>query len=119
MDFLWDAVQQRQIQNTQTDILNVKEKVIQNRDQTYDLTKKIDRLTLATQAMWELMRDRFGIEESELINKVVEIDLRDGRKDGKITSQARCCPSCKRPMSSKSSTCAFCNYTTSKKHAFE
>lgn len=118
MDFLWDAVQQRQIQNTQTDILNVKEKVIQNRDQTYDLKNQIDRLTLATQAMWELIRDKFGIEESELINKVVEIDLRDGRKDGKITSQARCCPSCKRPMSSKSNTCVFCNYTTSKKHAF-
>ena len=53
------------------------------------LEDNIDRLTLITQALWELLQKKVGIKESELTTLMEEIDLRDGVLDGKITKKPR------------------------------
>ena len=75
------------------------------------LEQQVERLTMATLAMVEIMRDRYGMTEAEFEAKVREIDLRDGRLDGKLKQQVqspRNCPSCHRPNGSPRAACLYC-----------
>src|SRR5947209_6279585 len=53
------------------------------RARVLDLEARVSKLTLVNHAMFELMAQRMGITEAELIDKVNEIDLRDGSLDGR------------------------------------
>ena len=74
------------------------------------LQQQVERLTMATIAMMEILRDRHGISEAELEAKVREIDLRDGRLDGKLeqTRPPRNCPACGRPNAGTRAACLYC-----------
>ena len=69
---------------------------------------RLNRLTLICQALWELLRDRGELTEEDLITKISEIDLRDGRADGKISKQIKHCPKCDRVMSPRHQKCMYC-----------
>lgn len=75
-----------------------------------DLQDRVDKLVLACMAMWELLQEKTGLTEEQLLEKVKEIDLRDGREDGKFKpSEAPTpCPSCGRPISPRRTRCLFC-----------
>lgn len=42
-----------------------------------------------------------GIPEETLIAKILEIDLRDGQKDGRMSPTPKRCPKCEAMMSPK------------------
>ena len=84
-----------------------------------DLTDKVERLSLACQGMWELIRDRTQITEQDLEAKMLEIDARDGKVDGKISTQALNCHACGRPTSSKRNRCVMCGAPLRRQHKFE
>jgi hypothetical protein len=46
----------------------------------------------------------------ELRNKIVEVDLRDGQADNRMTRRAKKCPKCEAMMSPKFGRCLFCGY---------
>lgn len=73
-----------------------------------ELTDQLDRLQLMNQALWELLRDRLGITEEELERKAEEVDLRDGKADGRMTSTAVRCPTCKRVNNARHGKCLYC-----------
>ena len=72
------------------------------------LQDRLDKLTLVCMAMWELLRDRAQLSEAELMEKVKEIDLRDGVPDGKVTEKVAQCPKCNRVMSPRHKRCMYC-----------
>jgi hypothetical protein len=74
------------------------------------LEQQVERLTLATVAMIEILRDRHGVSEAEFEARVREIDLRDGRLDGKLQQSRppQNCPSCRRPNGSTRAACLYC-----------
>ena len=74
------------------------------------LEDNIDRLTLITQALWELLQKKVGIEESELTALIEEIDLRDGVLDGKITKKPQKCSKCNQSVSIKTNVCFYCGH---------
>ncbi|MCA3006104.1 MAG: hypothetical protein IOD15_12205 [Phycisphaerales bacterium] len=73
-----------------------------------ELEQRVDRLTLLNAALWELLRDRAKLTEADLVNKVQEIDLRDGRSDGRIRSTPKVCDACGRTISSRHQRCLYC-----------
>ncbi|MBN1943773.1 MAG: hypothetical protein JW849_10815 [Phycisphaerae bacterium] len=77
------------------------------RDYDY-LEERLDKLLLICSALWELLRDRTELTEDDLIAKVQEVDLRDGRADGKISKTVKKCPKCGRTMSSRHRQCLYC-----------
>ena len=83
MDWLWNLFQQKQIAHIQTEVSarQTQRELDSYRVQSVDM--QLDRLTLVCQAMWELLRERTGLTESQLLAKVTEVDLRDGKLDGK------------------------------------
>ena len=96
----------------------------QNRAQTaqelfLQMEKRVNRLSLMCQAMWEMLRERAEFSEDQFAAKVLEVDLRDGRQDGKIATQITECPSCKRKTNSKRASCVICGAELPKAHSFE
>ena len=75
------------------------------------LHDKVERMALVNAAMWSLISEKLGITPEELIAKIREVDLIDGRPDGKISSTAKTCPKCSRIMNSTTGNCLYCNYT--------
>jgi hypothetical protein len=74
-----------------------------------DLASRVDRLTLACVAMWELLREQTQLTDEQLLEKVREVDLRDGQLDGKISNkQLRRCQQCDRVMSPRHARCIYC-----------
>jgi ribosomal protein S27AE len=75
-----------------------------------DLQDRLDRLTLVTQAMWELVQEKTGLKESDLMEHVQNLDLRDGVADGKVTRTVSRCPQCQRTMSPRHQRCLYCGH---------
>lgn len=76
--------------------------------QTRELSAAIDKLILITRAMWEITAKEKGLTDEDLINKVNEIDLRDGKADGKMQTAIRQCPSCGRNLFVGHRKCLYC-----------
>jgi rRNA maturation endonuclease Nob1 len=70
--------------------------------------ERIDQLTLLCAAMWEVMKDKLAVPDEELVNKVAELDARDGVADGKLTATPRKCTACARPIFPKHRKCLYC-----------
>src|SRR4051794_36920434 len=70
--------------------------------------ERVDQLLIVCAAMWELLRERSGLTENDLVNKVAEIDARDGTADGRITPKPRNCPKCHRVIFPKHRRCLYC-----------
>lgn len=64
--------------------------------------------------VWEIVRDRAGIGDETLFEKLREIDLRDGALHGKNQAKSTECPSCKRRLSNRHAKCLYCGYTFEK-----
>jgi len=73
------------------------------------LKRDVERLLLIAEALWILLRRSTGYTEEDLNNLIAEIDLQDGRLDGRVAKQEITrCPNCQRPMSTHRNLCIFC-----------
>ncbi len=83
------------------------------------LEDRLDKLLLVNMAMWELLKDRTELTEEDLMAKVQEVDLRDGRADGKISKTVAKCPKCGRTMSPRHKKCLYCGASKLNVEAFD
>ncbi|HVX85587.1 MAG TPA: hypothetical protein VH253_12465 [Phycisphaerae bacterium] len=74
----------------------------------FSLEARLNRLTLVCAAMWELLQEKTGVTAEELAQRVSEIDLRDGKLDGKIDRTIRACPACGRTIAPNAVKCMYC-----------
>ena len=81
--------------------------------------RRIERLALHCQAMWEMLRERAQFTEEEFVNKILEVDLRDGRTDGRMAAKIAECPNCRQKTNSRRATCVICGVELPRNHAFE
>ena len=121
MNFIWDAIQQRQIQATHERADYAVDKTIGLESDAGTLQHRVEVMALANQALFEILRDRLGITEQEVIYRMAEIDASDGRKDGKMSANARVvtCRQCGRPVSTKRLRCIYCGEMVTEGHPFE
>jgi hypothetical protein len=108
MDIFWEAASPGSIGNVANDVEKVSHTVESQNAEIKQINRRIDRLSLACQAMWELLRDATDFEEKDIFAKMQEVDLRDGVADGKMTPQTRECPSCKRQSNARRNICIYC-----------
>ncbi len=116
---IWEGYQQVKIDSAQRAAHLAESKADRFAYDIADVQKKLERLSLSCQAMWELLRDHSELDEQDIENKILEIDNRDGRVDGKISTQQKKCPSCNRPTTSRRNMCVICGAELKKKHKFE
>ena len=83
-------------------------KAMDARSEVQVLRVAIDKLILVNRALWEIIAESQGLAEEYLLNKVNEIDLRDGVLDGKIRIPVRKCASCGRMLQQGHEKCIYC-----------
>jgi hypothetical protein len=115
---LWETYQQTRIAGAERIADNAEAKVDRYAKTVEDLQRHVERLSLACQAMWELLRLCSDVTEDDLEKKILEIDGRDGSVDGKIGVQALDCPACGRKTSSKRSSCVMCGAPIKRPYPF-
>ena len=74
------------------------------------LEQQVERLTLSTIALAELLRDKLGITEAQIEATIRDIDLRDGKLDGKLDQpiQVKRCEACDRVNGQNRQRCLYC-----------
>ncbi|MEM1027252.1 MAG: hypothetical protein AAGJ38_04145 [Planctomycetota bacterium] len=83
------------------------------------LEDRFERLHLVTMAMWSLLEEKLGVTEEELVAKVMEIDLRDGNMDGKVTRTVQTCTACNRPVHPRHQRCLYCGHVPGGQSVFD
>ncbi|MAG94697.1 MAG: hypothetical protein CMJ48_13270 [Planctomycetaceae bacterium] len=120
MSLFYDLYQNAQISSARSTAGRAESKAQSASDEIRDLNARVDKLCLLSQAMWESLRDRTKMTDEDILERVHEIDARDGVVDGKMGSPGRRCPTCDRALSAKHGKCLYCGYTEDEKdHVFE
>ena len=120
---LWDLIQEVELRNARSsqalsDQLH-ESRFELARDGVDHLEVRVDRLLLVMDAMWELLAERTGATEADLLAKVQEIDQRDGTVDGRRTTIARRCSACGAAVGNDRTTCMFCGHEEPGRSGFD
>lgn len=102
---LWEWSQNRQI--AEADQKATRAENIARRE-TDELRDRIDSLTLTCAAMWSILSERIGVTEAQLLDRMKQLDLADGRVDGRFTPASATCSSCKRRVVPTRGRCVYC-----------
>jgi hypothetical protein len=118
-DFFWDLHQQRRIGEVEGKADEASRKATDFQERVRQLEDQIDRLTLVNQAMWSLLSGVIGITDKQLLDRVNELDLRDGVADGKITRTPAQCGKCHRTLHPRHKRCMYCGQPVAGRTAFD
>jgi ribosomal protein S27AE len=79
----------------------------------------VDKLFLIAKALWTILKEEHGYTDDGLLQKIKEIDLEDGKLDGKISKAEKpSCPKCGRKVIGRHPVCLYCG-TTIVRNLFE
>jgi hypothetical protein len=106
--FLWDLNQEKKILKAKDSSITTSQKTNHVATDVHFLRAMVERQAITNAALIELLTQHLGISENDIINKIEEIDLRDGVKDGKITSSPKSCKSCQRVLPAQRNVCLYC-----------
>lgn len=71
--------------------------------------QRLEALELSCAGLWQLLKNKHGYTDAELIEEIHKIDAMDGQIDGKVGQAAQVCPSCGHKLLTKSSPkCSWC-----------
>ena len=87
---------------------HARDRTVSTQAELAELHQRVDALSLACTALWELLSEHTGVGEKELIAKIEELDLCDGVLDNKLAASASECPQCTRANRPSRSMCLYC-----------
>jgi len=73
------------------------------------IRKDLSRMALVIQAVWELTGGAAGLQVEDLAKKMHEIDMRDGKLDGRnVAHKTLACPKCGKVLQKNTPVCIYC-----------
>ena len=72
------------------------------------LEANLAKTLMICESLWELLAEQTGLTADDLLNKLNEVDMRDGVLDGKNQRSATDCPACGRKVSGRHAACLYC-----------
>lgn len=107
--FLFSLYQaRRSISENRLDTMNLETNQNELRRQVVVLDQQMNKVMLAVEALVELLSEREILHRDDVLQRMEDIDLRDGKADGKITRAIVECADCKRPIGPTSKCCLYC-----------
>jgi hypothetical protein len=108
VELFWELHQQSRIRQAEKDADRAYYKA---KDASYalaDLRGKLSKTLMICEALWSFMHEKLGITEEELYERIRDIDLSDGKLDGKVRRKPHNCPSCDRITGRQHRECLYC-----------
>jgi hypothetical protein len=112
----FDIYQQHRINEVSAGLDSAKHRNQRQETEIQGMRRQLDRVTMACQGMWELIRENSDITEEMLAERIQQIDLRDGVADGKMSAQVVSCSACGRKTSARRGFCIMCGEPVSGDH---
>ena len=72
------------------------------------LEANLAKSLMICETLWELLAEKTGLTQDDLINKLNEVDMRDGVLDGKNQRGIAECAACGRKVSGRHAACLYC-----------
>ena len=88
------------------------------RDRNDRLERRLEKLSLVCQALWGLVRDKTGSTEADLAGRVMDLDLSDGKLDGR-RAPGLACEACGRVSARRHARCLYCEKPRKGASAFD
>lgn len=109
MSWFWDAFQQKEIGENRRRSGDAQMDAKFAQKSIQELEEKVDRLSLLCHALFEELERTTGFSETQLKERMTEIDLLDGRQDGKYDPVlGSSCPDCGRQIKKTRPNCFWC-----------
>ncbi|GAB4458202.1 MAG: hypothetical protein OHK0029_19160 [Armatimonadaceae bacterium] len=118
-EVFWEAQQNADISRARSVAQQAKDRTDRIERNMMFLERRVERLSIACQALWELLRETTDLADEQVVAKMQEIDLRDGEADGKITRRPLKCVSCGHVNNSGRKNCLYCEAELEREHLFE
>ena len=80
-------------------------------DRVAELEERVDKMALLNLALWTLLKEKLNATDEELTLRVQQLDLMDGKLDGRIKGTPVDCPDCQRTLHQKHRKCLYCGFT--------
>lgn len=106
--YLWDLYQDERIANLNLETELARQAVGKSTENVTVLEAKLNRLELVCAAMHSLLQQKLGITDTELAARVKELDILDGKIDGRMKLPPTTCPKCNRTISGHRGYCIYC-----------
>jgi hypothetical protein len=107
---IYNTLKEKQNEQLKNSVSNLEEIVIGrnlNRKSTR-FEDRFERMSLVVKAMWELMKETTGLNDTDLQRKIIELDMQDGQKDGRIRKKPLQCRKCGSGVSYRFKKCMIC-----------
>ncbi|OPZ90776.1 MAG: hypothetical protein BWY74_02203 [Firmicutes bacterium ADurb.Bin419] len=85
--------------------------VIFSRPELFLLLKKVEKLMMITEALWLILKETNNLTDEELKEKILQVDLKDGKLDGRVAANAdgiEYCPQCGQVLQKNKYVCIYC-----------
>jgi hypothetical protein len=79
-------------------------------DRVDDLEERLDRMALLNLALWSILKEKLDVTDDELEARVQELDIQDGKADGRSQSKIIDCPDCQCPIQQRHRRCLYCGF---------
>ena len=69
----------------------------------------VEKLLMITEALWTILKEQHGYSDDDLADRIAQIDMRDGKLDGKVAKEGpEYCPKCQRTLMKQRPICMYC-----------
>jgi len=72
------------------------------------LEARLDWTLMVCEAMWSLIKEHVQLSDQRLIDRITELDMADGKLDGKKSRPPATCGQCSRTVSQRFPRCIYC-----------
>lgn len=107
---IFDVYQQGKITGLGSLQANTDRRVTGTEEKLRELEQRYERMSLVTNALWQLLKAHTGLTDADLKKYIEKVDLSDGVRDGKVARNkgAMDCPHCSRRVLTSATVCAWC-----------
>jgi hypothetical protein len=118
---LFDVHQQGRINELGALQADSNSRLTQTGEHLRDLEHRYERMRLIVAALWQLLKSHTGLTDADLKKYIEQVDLADGKLDGKMsrTSGAMDCPKCSRRILKSATVCPWCGARQTTGDAFQ
>lgn len=115
---MWDIFQEIQLNDLRKRQTDVESAARGARFDRESVERRLAKLELVCQGLYELLREKGGMTDEELRRKVREIDARDGSSDLQMTPAPVKCPRCGGATTAGALSCPQCGATIAPRYPF-